>query len=646
MSEDKAETTEKTEEKKKSTASKWFWRIVKISIFLAVFFFIILTVLSRLGGNSEVLKGAIEDVLSENTPYDVQVGRLSAMHFFPNVIMDFQEVQFFEKPEELEETEDDEAEEVEETQQPAAPVNASAVIRVSDVKFVIGFFDALFRPGRIKDIQIRDVYADSGTLLDKPVSVESFLVDEYEQGKFALDLVGKIGDTPVNASMDLNYKGEGFSRVFILDDERELRVKIGDLSMVATFVDALGDHFRLENLSLKNKDTKVLRGNLSFDPSDDEQLEVSGQLRIEPGKSHLDPDLVIDWSKKPLAISGDVDGDKIELSDFDANAPFMRTINAIDRIIGSGKKTKGVDLSPVQLDLDVDFKEVKSGALKLGSVKSEANLQESKLVIGPLSGKMFEGDLSGEIVLSAEKSPATLKNKIVIKNLDYGYIQKQFKENAQIDGKADLGISLESTGQSLDALIDGLSGRVDFVGGKAEMRSGLLDFWGGGLLNALMPKLGEDEKLNVNCVVVNMDIKNLKGQSDAVFVDTGRVTLSGEGTYDFKENRIDIVLDPKSKGISVGDISAAVNITGPLNELEVSPNMLDLGKRVGGILLGAVNPAFYALSVADLGLRDNHPCSEFIIQKETLPPPEEKKKEPAASPDAEQPEATQPELND
>ncbi len=645
------ETTEKTETKKRSV-SKWIWRIIKISIFLAIFLFIILTVLSRLGGNSEILKGGLEDVLSDNTSYDAKIGRLSAMHFFPNVIVDMQEIHFYTKPVPVEpENEENEEGEAETDETEAGKVEKpvpepKAVIRVSDVKFVIGFFDALFRPGRIKDLQIRGIYADSGTFLDKPVVVDSFLVDEFDKDKFALDLLGKIGDTPLSIAMDLAYKGEGFSRVFILEDKRGVRASIGDLSMDAVFVDAFGDSFRFENINLNNKDTKVLRGNLSFDPSGDEQMKISGQLRINPGTSHLDPDVLIDWGKEPLAISGSIEGDQLEISDFNAQSPFMRSIDALDRVFGSGKKSAKIDLSPVQLDLDVDFKAVRSKALQLGSVQSEVVLKESKMLIGPLSGKIFQGDLSGEVSLSAAASPATLKKKILIKGLDYGFIQKQFKENAEIEGKADLGVNLESTGQSLDALIDGLSGRVDFVGGQAQMRSGLLEFWGGGLLNALMPKLGEDEKLNVNCVVVNMDIENLKGHSDAVFVDTERVTLNGEGTYDFKGDKMDIVLDPKSKGVSVGDISAAVNITGPLDDLAVSPNMLDLGKRVGGILLGAVNPAFYALSVADLGLRDNHPCSKFIIQKEALPPPEDKAKEGDAKFSAEEQTPETENLND
>lgn len=34
--------------------------------------------------------------------------------------------------------------------------------------------------------------------------------------------------------------------------------------------------------------------------------------------------------------------------------------------------------------------------------------------------------------------------------------------------------------------------------------------------------------------------------------------------------------------------------------------------KLGQLLLGTINPAFWAYSLADLGLTENHPCRAFI----------------------------------
>lgn len=603
----------------KSALSKWGWRLFKIALFLGVFLFIILTVLSRLGGNGEILKSSIEEILSESTPYEVSVGHLTAMHFFPNIIMDIQDIRFHVslKPDEAPEGEEENSDE-----DPFDAIKGETVITIEDAKLVLGFFDAMFRPGRIKDVQIRNVRMKEGTVFPQAAVVESFLIDEYEKEKFALDLLGHIGGMPVHAKMDLESKGEGYSRVFIFGDRRDVKVTISDIRMDAEFVDTFGDGFQLENITLKNKDTQVARGNLSFDPSGNDAMGLKGQIRVEPNKSHLDPDILIDWGDDLLSISGDIRGEELALDDLKGDGPFIRTIDKVAAMFGDGKKGKPLDLSGIDLDIDLDFASVRQGALLMGSVKAPLTIKEAKLEAQPLSGKIFKGDLSGGFTIDTSKKPATLTQKVIIKNLDYGFIQKQFQENAEIDGKANLSVNLSSSGSSMDALIDGLSGTAHFVGGEAKMRSGLLNVWGSGLLSALMPKIDNESDLLVNCVVVNMDIDKLKATSDAVFVDTKRVTLRGKGSYDIKNDKMDMVLEPKNKDISIGDTSAAVNVIGPLDDLSVSPNVLDLGKRVGGLLLGAVNPAFYAISIADLGLRDNHPCKEFVIEKEALPPPE------------------------
>ncbi|MEM7650934.1 MAG: hypothetical protein AAF204_02485, partial [Pseudomonadota bacterium] len=180
-----------------------------------------------------------------------------------------------------------------------------------------------------------------------------------------------------------------------------------------------------------------------------------------------------------------------------------------------------------------------------------------------------------------------------------------------------------------------VAGKAGFVGGRAKMRSGLLNIWGGGLLKAIMPKFKESDDLNVNCIVVNMDVEQLKARSDAVFLDANSVTLHGEGTYDFKNDQLEMVLEPKTKNIAIGDISSAVNVSGPISNLKTSPNVFDLGKKVGGLLLGAVNPAFYAVTLADLNLSDKHPCKQFVIEQEVLPPPPKKEEAKEEAPAAE-----------
>ncbi len=601
---------------------KPIWRIVlkrfiKLSLILSVIVFIALTVLSRVGGDGDEFKLAVQDFLTDNTPYVAHIQKLNYMRIFPSISIDVEGV-------ELREGKDG---------------GGETAIRIETAKISMRFFDVMFRPGHFKNIEIKDIIARPGALIEQSVKLDSIAIDDTGD-QAAINVVGKIGEQPLNAKMGLVIKGKPDSRIYDIDRKKPLDITIGALRLEAVLKNLIGGGFKLENMTLSIGEEKALRGNFDIDHKGVEQISIKGQARLEPGKTKIDPDLNFDFNGEQRVISGEIQSAELDLSDFAAKAPVIRAFNEIDAILGTQKGA--VDLSGLSVDLDFTAENIKSGSLNLGDVKTPVSVKDSQLHIGPVEGKIIKGALSGDIRLDASKQPASLENKIIIKGFDYAALQKQLGGEVEIEGTAHIMLDLKSKGNTLDNLVDGLSGKAGFVGGKGRMKSAILNIWGGGLLNALFPSFEEESDLNVNCVVANLDIENLQGHSDAVFVDTDRVTLHGKGTYDFKTDNLEMTLEPKPKDIAIGDISSAVNISGPLSNLSVSPNVFDLGKKVGGLLLGAVNPAFYALTLADLGLQDDHPCKAFVIEKEVLPPPETKSED---TPPMENTDTDQPAVN-
>lgn len=603
---------EKTEEKTEKPKVKKTWGqrlkgLIKWLLIMGVLVFILLTALSRMGGNSDVLRETIEDFLTDNTPYTARIVKLNHMHFFPSVVIDVEGVEL----------------------RGGSDGTGETAVRVDSARFVMGFFDLLFQPGNFKDVQIQGLSAQSGSIFSKPLNMDYLKIID-EEGAAHIEAKGKIGEYDAHATLGLASSAAQGRRVYKIGAERPFEISIAALKAQGTFRNTITGINKLENFSAGVGDTLALSGNLDINPQSEHRHSIKGQLRIEPGKSELDPNLVLDHGQAQPKLFGVIRGEHLILEDITGDAPLIQLMDELDKIFGSGEP--GIDLSAVAPDVTLDFKGIKGGSISWGALKTPIKLEEEEtLRIGPITGQIMGGELNGDIVLKAEGESAELKTKLSIKNFDYAALQKQFMDQAQIDGTAHIAIDLASKGQTFSQLIDRLSGKAGFVGGKAEMNAGILNIWGGGLLNALLPSFEEEADLNVNCVVANLDIENLKGRSDAVFVDTQRITLHGEGTYDFKKDNLEMVLEPKAKDVAIVDIASAINISGPLSDLQISPNVFSLGEKVGGILLGAVNPAFYALTLTDLGLNDDHPCKAFVIEKEVLPAPEEKPQEPEAA---------------
>ncbi len=120
-------------------------RILKWLAIIGVILFILATALSRLGGNSPVLRESIEEFLTDTTPYTARIGTLNSMRFFPNIAIDITDVQLRGGDDGMGET----------------------MIRIGAARLVMPFFDALFRPGHFKDIHIENLMAKPGSILRK-----------------------------------------------------------------------------------------------------------------------------------------------------------------------------------------------------------------------------------------------------------------------------------------------------------------------------------------------------------------------------------------------------------------------------------------------------------------------------------------------
>ena len=148
------------------------------------------------------------------------------------------------------------------------------------------------------------------------------------------------------------------------------------------------------------------------------------------------------------------------------------------------------------------------------------------------------------------------------------------------------------------------------------MESAVINNWGAGLVNALVPKKDDANELRLNCAVIDFDFDKGKGEAKTLFLDAKRTRVTGKGDIDLRDNTVDIVMKTNPKQLALLDMTPAVLVKGDLTNPSVSPSKLSLGKKIGGILLGTVNPALLAVSLSDLGISEGHPCHESINKLE------------------------------
>jgi hypothetical protein len=149
---------------------KWFKRLMIFSLLFMVFFLIIFTVIARMGGDSEPLRLSIEDYISDATGMDASVEKLNGLHFFPVMIIDFQNLSL---------TQADE-------QEPA--------VTVERVRMAASFFDVLWQTGKFKALGLSQLKAAPRTIMEQSVTIDDMSIQVEKQD------VNENDDT-INASL-------------------------------------------------------------------------------------------------------------------------------------------------------------------------------------------------------------------------------------------------------------------------------------------------------------------------------------------------------------------------------------------------------------------------------------------------------------
>jgi uncharacterized protein involved in outer membrane biogenesis len=245
------------------------------------------------------------------------------------------------------------------------------------------------------------------------------------------------------------------------------------------------------------------------------------------------------------------------------------------------------------------------GDTQLGDYDIPVIIQATGFEIYPLRGVLEGSELAAEVRYTDHK----LHIDGVLKDLPLGKLAEE------AEGKVEVKLQLDSKGDDLAQLRHALAGRFTLTGGEGKLTSKSLNFWSRGLLSSLLP--GQKKETRLNCAIIDFKMESGIAVSRAIIVDTSENTVFGKGSIDLDKGSVDMVLRPNPKDMSLVSFATPVHVTGPVDAAVVTPEAGGVAKKIGGILLGVVNPALALLPLMETGFDDYHgSCADILKQKQ------------------------------
>lgn len=570
----------------------WLGFFIKLLAFLGVFLVVILLVLASLGGDSDVLKETAEDFIGNKLNGSAKIEKLHAITFFPYLSADIENVTVYE-----------------------TPSHERQKASVDRLQIAFEFWDIAFSTGKVRTLNVENFRSKAGALTKQPLAIEQIAI--IDEGKEAyLKGAGKISGVPFDFKADAVIHGSGKSRKYSFSDIKPFEASFGNISFSGKIENHAGASVHFQDLKIAAQEP-LLESDLRIFWSGTQDIGLKGDIKI--GKTIIQPDLKMSLPEDGADISGEILVSEFHLNDVDKINRLIKVNDLIFKVLGKDKKKKpeGFDLGKTGLDLTIDFKDIKQNDVSVLAFKTPLTIKNGKLELGPFDNKYKGSVITGELVFDTVKKPAILNVNVRINDWDYKTLQQAFLKMEAIKGSGDLVLDIESKGNNTTELKENVNGGFSLITAQAELPTRMLNIWGGGLINAMLPELDKQANTHINCFIADFGVENGVAKSNALFLDAKRVLVQGEGEYDVVKDELDIELKPKTKSISLGDISSEVSISGSISSPDISPSALGLLKKIGGLTLGLVNPAFLAYSLTDLGLGNNHPCREFIGEGES-----------------------------
>jgi len=434
------------------------------------------------------------------------------------------------------------------------------------------------------------------TQLDLDVSVDTLANLFKARTSWPVTLSARAGDSWLKASGSINWSSS--EHIFDVEFQGKNLTELGPL--FDTALPPLGPYQASGHVTHTGNTHSV------------------SEARIRLGESELAGNLSLTYNDPGTRVIGRFTADKLRVEDLVEIRDKDKSAETAARRLFP-KLTIPVDyLRQMRLELDLEAAKFVIGSTDIDKLKLKGIVDGGRLNVSLSDGTVSSGHVSGDLNLDVAAAVPTASLRASVRNIDYGELLKIYKVTELMTGMADLEIDLTARGATLHELLRRANGRVVFVSGPGSVEGRTLDVWAADIVTTMLsPKWQRQKVVELNCMVARFDVTEGRAQTDAILIDTTRITVAGAGSVNLDTEELDVALKPAPKKPSLVRLATPVKVTGTIVNPKVAATKLGQLRTIGGVLLGITNPAYLVATLSDAGASKKNRCAAAIVASGT-----------------------------
>jgi len=287
-----------------------------------------------------------------------------------------------------------------------------------------------------------------------------------------------------------------------------------------------------------------------------------------------------------------------------------------DRVLPHDKfDTKSWDV----MDADVKFsgKRIEhSNSLPLSDLYTHLVLKNGNLLLDPLRFGIAGGNLNSTIRMEGDRTPMRARADLHARNLKLKQLFPDVEAMQSSMGQMNGDASLSGTGNSVADILATSNGDLKMLMNDGVISRNLMEIVGLNVGNYVVGKLFGDDQVRINCAAADLQVNNGLASTKLFVFDTENAVINISGTTNFANERMDLSIDPESKGIRIVTLRSPLYVRGTFKNPDAGVKAGPLIARgAAAVALGAVvGPAAALLALISPSDNEDNQCTNVLQQ--------------------------------
>lgn len=260
---------------------------------------------------------------------------------------------------------------------------------------------------------------------------------------------------------------------------------------------------------------------------------------------------------------------------------------------------------------------VRDRELPLDALAARLRLRDSVLTLDPLTFNVADGTIAGTVVLDGQRAPISARARLAARKLVLGQLLPAFRTDKANLGRVAGDIDLAGSGNSVARMLGSADGRVALLVDGGEVSRLMMETAGLHVLEIIALTIAGDRPVAIRCGLADFRAENGIMHVEQLVFDTAISNVGGRGRIDFRQENLDLTLEPRSKETNLIALRSPITVRGSFASPVVDVDKGRIAMRgLGALALGIANPFLALAPLVEAGPGMDSDCGRLIKEAE------------------------------